>query len=169
LLVRVGHGQQLLAVAVADLKEPHHLLVSKATALEVGQPLRALTEGLVPDLGQAFEQLVGERRRLGVAWRGRGEVDLADQALQLFDGLREGEPGVLLQKADVIAGLAAAEAVIEALLGIDRQRRSLLLVSGTEGFSGAAFLCHFDPVDLEHLDQGDLGLESVDFSAGVRA
>ena len=132
-----GDGQQLLAIAVADLKIPHQLLIANPPALQVLQTFGPLAKGLVPDLGHPGHQVIGERFFLGnLAWWGLS----LGPAAQLGQGLRKRALAVLLQKSESIARLAAAKAVIQALLPVHAERRRPLLVKRAQGLAVLAHL-----------------------------
>ena len=73
-------------------------------------------------------------------------------ARQTFHHLREIEVFELHQELEDVTALMAAETVVQAFFGIDRERRSLLLVEGTQPLPGAALF--FQPhVLARHVDQ----------------
>src|SRR5690606_17023646 len=81
----------------------------------------------------------------------------ADSLGQILDRVDEAEIVVLHQEAERVAVLAAAEAVIEVLLGDDRERGRLLSVEGATGFVFPAVLFqrHAAADQLDQVDPSD--------------
>ena len=81
---------------------------------------------------------------------------------ELLDGFDEGESFLLLDELYRIARLAAAEAVVEALCGIDVERRRLLVVERAARLGRSAGVLHLDSVRRDEIGEVDSRLYLLD-------
>ena len=133
---------------VAQL-EPLHGFRRQPPLLDVGAGFRAF--------GRKQRLLIGTDRRLHGLFEALGALGLAgciriglghvEPGLrrQCLDCIEEGLAVVVHDKADVVAVLAAAKAVIEALLVVNVERGCLFVVEGTAGGPLAPFALQLDP------------------------
>ena len=141
--------------------------------LEVLHRVRVLLELVAVGVAGAFQHVVqGGLLELGGGLALallRADVllrhDHADLASQVIHGFHEAHARMLHQKADGIAVLAAAEAVVELLGGADAEGRGLFAVEGAQPHEvGAAFFeLH---VATHHIDDIDAGQQLLDEGLG---
>ena len=81
---------------------------------------------------------------------------------ELLDGFDEGEPFLLLDELYGVARLAAAETVVEALCGVDVERRRLLVVERAARLGRSACVLHLNAVRRYQFGEVDPRLDILD-------
>ena len=126
----------------AELEPARRVAVEPATAeVPAGVPTRrVLQQQPVVVLDRGADRLVQPLPLATVLRRAHGVVPQGDPGLdrEALDRLGEVETLDLADERDRVAALLAAEAVVEAELGVDREARGLLSVEGAEADESAS-------------------------------